>query len=377
MAIAIVCEAFIIFTTFRFLKRFGFKKKVFALFLIWINWSLVWRIIYIIVLVFNNRPGHCDNQPYCEEHILDTMNLTFLVLAGTINIYNWFHFTLTLRVYDQGKKKTNKFWLHILNICTPILWIIVFLIYLSYFTVSWSSHFTDGQHLTLDNIINWITIGLFLLLGVAFIIASWHLRRELWLWNEEVAKKATKKIIFAAYIMIVPFFFRVIFNILNMIIQINDDLDRSISKNTWLAPFIYFTYILITDIVPMTAQISSMLVVINQDDFSQGLKESIGESQEGNFLTVIIYRELWVLKAIKPRIRREYGQAETRERVIWLNLLIQISTGVFLFHILFNSFPNRRTMTEGNRQRRLTSYDSAFDFKVDTKENNENSSSSS
>jgi hypothetical protein len=153
------------------------------------------------------------------------------------------------------------------------------------------------------------------LLGLFFIFASWHLRRELWLWNEEVAKRATYKIIFAAYIMIVPFFFRVSFNILNMIIKVNDDLDRSISNNTWLAPVIYFTYILITDIVPMTAQISSMLVVISQDDFSQGLKESIGESQEGNLLIIIIHRKLRVLKTIKPRIRGEYGQTETRKRV--------------------------------------------------------------
>jgi hypothetical protein len=70
---------------------------------------------------------------------------------------------------------------------------------------------------------------------------------------------------------------------LELTLDVNDELNKSIENNTWLAPVVYFVYIFLADLVPMTSQIASMLVVVKERDFNKGLKPSREDETEGNF----------------------------------------------------------------------------------------------
>ena len=41
---------------------------------------------------------------------------------------------------------------------------------------------------------------------------------------------------------------------------------ESVKDNTWLAPILTFCFILVADLIPITSQLSSMLVVIDEED---------------------------------------------------------------------------------------------------------------
>jgi hypothetical protein len=78
---------------------------------------------------------------------------------------------------------------------------------------------------------------------------------------------------------------------LNIVLDVNDELSKSVQDDTWLAPFIYFSFIIVSDLIPMTSQIASMLVVVDEGDFSQDRRSTLGDTWEGNFsnyLTITI-----------------------------------------------------------------------------------------
>jgi hypothetical protein len=52
-----------------------------------------------------------------------------------------------------------------------------------------------------------------------------------------------------------------------------------------------FSLIIVSDLIPMTSQIASMLVVVNEGDFSQEVRSTLGDTGEGNvsiYLAIII-----------------------------------------------------------------------------------------
>lgn len=67
-------------------------------------------------------------------------------------------------------------------------------------------------------------------------------------------------------IISIPFLVRGLFTALELIIHINEKLGTSIVDDTWLAPIVYLIYIIIVDITPIASQLSSMLVVIDEND---------------------------------------------------------------------------------------------------------------
>jgi hypothetical protein len=128
----------------------------------------------------------------------------------------------------------------------------------------------------------------FSILGATFILLGCRLIQQLRLWNEEVVHKTKHKIIFAAGILAGPFIVRGAFMILEFSLGLNGMLNESIRDNTWLAPVVYFAYILVADILPMTSQLATMLVVIDEEDFGGGVKQSMYRYAEGK--SILFYR---------------------------------------------------------------------------------------
>lgn len=175
---------------------------MFAIFLILINLSLWWRIFFLLVGVYLNRPGHWDGAHIWFVTIVDTLNQTFLILAGIVNIYNWISFSLWLRVYDEESIKRNRFWMRILNVTTPIICTLIILTYLSFFTMACAMPLASMKN---DDAIYGVNIILFALLGICFIFATLFLKHRLRLWNEEIEKYSRCKVSFASHILSIPF----------------------------------------------------------------------------------------------------------------------------------------------------------------------------
>ena len=196
-------ELLIFIMTIRFFRRFKLSKKVFAWFLLLINLSLSWRIFYLLVIVYSHRPYHWQMAfQVWFVTFLDNLNLIFLILAGTVNVYNWIRFTLSLRVYDQRTKKKHKFWLSTINFCTPIVIVFITAVYFTYFIVGCTVRIEGDGLYYVSFAMNTL---FFLSLAISFFSAEWYLKSQLRLWNEEVEKKSRHKITFAAQAIAIPF----------------------------------------------------------------------------------------------------------------------------------------------------------------------------
>lgn len=151
-----------------------------------------------------------------------------------------------------------------------------------------------------DEIINMFSLVYFTILGIVFIFLGYYLKKQLRLWNEEVERQARHKIMFAAGILAGPFIVRGTFMILEFTVDLNEILDHSIRANTWLAPIIYFSYITVADILPMTSQLATMLVVVDEEDFGGGVKNSTIKGTEGKrdsygFCKYLARSQIWRL----------------------------------------------------------------------------------
>jgi hypothetical protein len=132
-----------------------------------------------------------------------------------------------------------------------------------------------------DHIINYLAIVTFMILGVGFILAAFYLKHEMRKWNEDMEKNARLRINFAALVLSIPFLIRSTFNIIQeLFLNINEDLSNSINDDTWLAPLVYFFYIFIADILPMTLQLTTMLIVIDEEDIYPTRRHSLIDKSE-------------------------------------------------------------------------------------------------
>ena len=62
----------------------------------------------------------------------------------------------------------------------------------------------------------------------------------------------------------IPFLVRSAYNLLAYIFMLQTKvLNHSIQNDTWTAPIIYFVFILVADLLPITSQLVSMIVVID------------------------------------------------------------------------------------------------------------------
>ena len=85
-------------------------------------------------------------------------------------------------------------------------------------------------------------------------------------------------------VLAIPFFVRGIYLIVKQTTGLDDIMIKSLQDDTFLAPFIMFVYITITDLVPITTQLVSMFVVVDAKDlkldmiYSQYNEESVSIS---------------------------------------------------------------------------------------------------
>ena len=105
--IAIVCQVCIFYTTISFIIKFRTKKKVFALFMICLNISLIWRLAFISEQIYQNRAQRCKVEGTCFNAFISYSNIIFLAVAGFLNIYNWLAFTFTLRGFHTQTNKSK------------------------------------------------------------------------------------------------------------------------------------------------------------------------------------------------------------------------------------------------------------------------------
>ena len=101
------------------------------------------------------------------------------------------------------------------------------------------------------------------MLGITFVMIGWYLKRELRLWNEDIEHRIRPKINLAMNLLSFPYIIRAIFVILKLSINTEHILSDSINDNTWTAPIVFFIYIASADLLPITAQLASMLVVVD------------------------------------------------------------------------------------------------------------------
>ena len=159
----------------------------------------------------------------------------------------------------------------ILKISVPILVVVILILYTTSFTVVCFSDTSESNIYSIMNrTIDLTSLVFFLFVGGCFLIIGEYLKRELRNWNEEVENQARYKINFAVYIIAIPFIIRGLFTLFEIILNINYELNESRLEDTMLAPIVYFLYIFIADIVPIASQLSSMLVIMDDADISQG-----------------------------------------------------------------------------------------------------------
>jgi hypothetical protein len=104
------------------------------------------------------------------------------------------------------------------------------------------------------------------LIGVSFILVGAYLKRRLKRFNEDMEEKTRNRINIATYVLSIPFLIRATYIFIRKVTHLDESMRISIRDDTWLAPFITIIYILIADIVPIAAQLVTMVVVFDEKD---------------------------------------------------------------------------------------------------------------
>ena len=103
---------------------------------------------------------------------------------------------------------------------------------------------------------------IFFFLAIGFIVAGRFLRLEIKSFNEDYERTLRGKLIYATWIISIPFIIRSVYNTISTSFNFDAKvLGPSIRDNTWTAPIVYFFYIVLADLLPITSQLVSMLVV--------------------------------------------------------------------------------------------------------------------
>lgn len=88
------------------------------------------------------------------------------------------------------------------------------------------------------------------------------------------------KINFAMLMLSIPFIVRATYILLRILTDVDEMFEKSIQNDTLYAPIMSLVIITISDLVPITSQLSSMLVVVDENDFNSKYSETsmIGRS---------------------------------------------------------------------------------------------------
>lgn len=176
LIVALSCLIFIGIVTYKFFKKHRGKKKIFKLFLVWINLSILFRLAFIINWMINNRANTWVYSEKCLNSVVSYSNIIFLSVAGVLNVYNWLRFSFTfhsfssmVHIRDHSTYKVLKFVLlasllliTITNL-SGLLWI--------WIDKNPSLFFSMGYY-----ILNYFNCIIFISLGVSFLLVGWNLK---------------------------------------------------------------------------------------------------------------------------------------------------------------------------------------------------------
>lgn len=278
LVISVIWFAGVASVTFKFIYHFRSKKKLFTLFLILLNWALICRIIFLVDEILLNKPGTWkNNQTYCEDMFISYSGSLFLSLAGIVNIYNWAYFIIKVRPILIEQARFKRKWRNFVNYSfLPIPFIIIFL-YGVGVTWGWTIESGEHNHQKYKHVQFYMFMTssiIYFILSIGFIISGRWLRVELKNFNEDIEATLRLRLKVAVWLLSIPFMIRWLYNFIGAIIHIDSKvMQPSIEDDTWTAPIVYSVYILVADLLPITSQLVSM-VVVTDDLTASSVKNS-------------------------------------------------------------------------------------------------------
>ena len=91
---------------------------------------------------------------------------------------------------------------------------------------------------------------------------------EIKLLNEDAGNRMKTKVYIAMSVLSIPFIIRSIYNFLSAIFNMDSEIMvPSISNNDWIAPLVYLIYIIFADILPITVQLVSIIIVLDRGKY--------------------------------------------------------------------------------------------------------------
>jgi hypothetical protein len=121
-----------------------------------------------------------------------------------------------------------------------------------------------------------MTSTVFLLLGIGFLLSGYFLYKDILIRSEDTAKFIKTKILMATWVLSIPFLIRFVYNLFGSIYHFDAEvMIPSIKNDDYVAPVVYFIFITLADIFPITSQLVSMLVVLDKYKVIYERKHSI------------------------------------------------------------------------------------------------------
>lgn len=100
--------------------------------------------------------------------------------------------------------------------------------------------------------------------------------------------------------MSIPFLLRGAYTLARIVADMDDIMDASIKSDTWLTPITMFWYVVIADIVPTTAQTSSMLVLFGDKDYAINASDETDLHTTSETQSLLSERDDTLLLTAKP-----------------------------------------------------------------------------
>ncbi|CAI2371947.1 unnamed protein product [Moneuplotes crassus] len=264
IAITVLCGVLLIISTFKFIRKFRLRKKLFSLFLITLNLALVFRIIYISRKLYVNRPYHCLEDSSCFRVFATFSPLWMLGSAGVLNSLNWALFCFSVKYFDR---KNTRFYKRVKVIICSIFFIVLGIMAISYLTaIGIGCAHPNPVDPSLLLFIDWFGISIHFVVCISFVITGLILKKVIKDWNEEVGRKSKNRIIISILVLSIPFLVRVIYLIVKRTSNMDRFMNLSVMDDTFAAPLVMLFYIIIADLVPIGSQLMSTVVVVDSKD---------------------------------------------------------------------------------------------------------------
>ena len=213
----------------------------------------------------------------------------FLLMAGVINTYNWMAFVTSLKASRRHTPVTHKNRGVMVDITLfSILGFICFW-FIGVFSFRCATDEVGDINLAFD-LLEWFGLICFAIVGTVFIYSGHLLKKTLRRWNEDLEEMARTRINLAIYLISIPFFVRSIYLLIRQVTSFDDRMQESVNNDTPLAPIVTFLFIFIADIIPITSQLVSMMVVVDTQDLGKHKEDEITQvmTEESEYINAAI-----------------------------------------------------------------------------------------